>query len=275
MRNQWKLLPLISLGVVLLACRPVISPPFRPPEQTLPIAITGDRFSSSDTPLVIDLTQPSQIQPGFSQDATPTIIIPTQERIIFETPPESSGEGGPPPDVHIDLPSAPAAQPRFDAFVESVKNGVSSQIVGVYVDGVLALRVVQQPPNDPGYVSIRDGEATQFRLAATIANNIGLLAHNYLAGKQYFNIREGDLIQVVYGDGRVEEFEVTRILQYQALSPDSPTSDFVDLQNGATLSATNLFYEVYGGAYHLTLQTCIARDNDSEWGRLFIIAEPY
>jgi len=168
-----------------------------------------------------------------------------------------------------------AISSEFDSFVLSVKNGNANQIVGVYVEGVLALRVVQQPPGQAAWVSTNDGEATEFLLAFTIAGNIGLLAHNYLSGRYFFNLQPGDIVQLIYGDGSYREFEIADIRSYQALSPQSPNSDFVDLVSGETYSATNLFYRVYGGEYHLTFQTCIERDNNSEWGRLFPMAYPY
>ena len=67
---------------------------------------------------------------------------------------------------------------------------------------------------------------------------------------------------------------MTRILQYQALDSENPFSDFRDLENDLVLSAAEMFTKVYTGQYHVTLQTCIARDGISSWGRYFVIAEP-
>jgi len=47
-----------------------------------------------------------------------------------------------------------------------VVNGQAKEVRGVYVPGILALRVLQQPQGDPGLVLRVDGVATQFRLAA-------------------------------------------------------------------------------------------------------------
>jgi hypothetical protein len=179
--------------------------------------------------------------------------------------------------------ATPTAAPDriFDAFVEKVKNGNAAVIVGVYVQGVLALPVIQQPvnskgePTDPGFVSTTDDIATQFLYAYIYADgNIGLLAHNYLAGRYFFNIQSGDIVEIIYGDGRVEDYAIDEIRQYQALSPRSPTSNFLDLETGETLTSTDLFYRVYGGDKRVTFQTCIDRDNNSEWGRIFPIAFP-
>jgi hypothetical protein len=159
--------------------------------------------------------------------------------------------------------------------VDQVKNDNPKQIVGVYVEKVLALRVVQQPPNDSNYVSSVKGVATQFLLVYQVAGNIGLLAHNYLSGELFFNIKIGNIAQLIYGDGRVEEYEVRDYHEYQALSPNSPTSDFIDLATGEKLTAGQLFQRVYTGEHRLVFQTCINRDDNATWGRLFVLSFPY
>ena len=137
-------------------------------------------------------------------------------------------------------------RPEFDSFVAQIKNGDPQQIVGVYIENVLALRVVQQPANDPNYVSSVKGVATQFLLAYQApGQNIGLLAHNYLSCTLFFNIKVGNVSQLIYGDGRVEEYEVTDYREYQAITPDSPSSDFLDLSSGQKLSAGELFQIIY------------------------------
>ena len=158
-------------------------------------------------------------------------------------------------------------------FIAAVQTGDSSRLVGVYVKRVMALRVVQQPAGSPGYVSSTEGVATQFGLAAQY-DVIGLLAHNFAAGSKFFDIRSGDRITLVYGDGRTAEYQVSQIHSYQALSPNSASSNFKDLDSGKTLSAQELFNQVYTGAPHLTLQTCIQQGDVDSWGRLFIIAQP-
>jgi hypothetical protein len=78
---------------------------------------------------------------------------------------------------------------------------------------------------------------------------------------------------LIYGDGRTETFIVRRFLRYQALSPDSVKSDFVDLETGEFLTTSQLFLKVYNRPGDLVLQTCIYAEGDTSWGRLFIIAE--
>ncbi len=158
-------------------------------------------------------------------------------------------------------------------FVESVADGNSSIVRGIFVENVLEYPVVQQPATQPGFVSTAQDVVTEFSMARKYGVT-GILAHNYLAGASFFDLETGDMVQIIYGDGTIEKFEVTEKLEYQALSPDSASSSFKDLESGQTLSATQMFKEVYTGEEHLTLQTCIQVGSEDSWGRLFIIAEP-
>jgi hypothetical protein len=162
----------------------------------------------------------------------------------------------------------------FASFVNSVRNGQPGVLRGVYVPGLFALPVVQQPANDPGFVAPIVDVVTDFKYAKD-AGNIGLLAHNYLAGKSFPLLQIGHEVRAINGNGAVEYFRVTKILRYQALDSRNVFSDFIDLETGQRLSATALFEKVYRGARHLTFQVCIEQNGDASWGRLFVIAEPF
>lgn len=163
--------------------------------------------------------------------------------------------------------------PAFAEFSKSVQNNKANDLRGVYVPGVLALPVVQQPSNNASYVSNRDGEATQFRMASQFGN-IGLLAHNHLSGRFFSQLAVGQEVRLVYGDGKVETFIVAEVLKYQALQPNSPYSEFRSLDDNKTLTAEQMFKRVYFGDRHVTFQTCIEKDGSLSWGRLFVIAIP-
>jgi len=163
--------------------------------------------------------------------------------------------------------------PSFADFSKTVQNGQSDVLRGVYVPNVLALPIVQQPSGNAGYVSNNDGEATQFRMASQFGN-VGLLAHNHLAGKSFSGLTVGEEIRLVYGDGRVEYFVVKEVLKYQALQPNSPYSSFKNLDKDETLTAEQMFKRVYFGDRHVTFQTCINAEGNLSWGRLFVIAIP-
>lgn len=241
---------LLALAVLLLsACSTAVSAGANPQSQAVLFTSTpaAPRSTPTPVPTVVEVSTPSAEPPTPLPAVTPTEAV---DRV-------------------------------FDAFVARVKNGRADKIVGVYVQDVLALPVIQQPsdangnPINPGFVSENDDEATQFLYAYIFADgNIGLIAHNYLAGRYFFNLQIGDLVELIYGDGRVEEYVISEMPSYRALSPRSTTSDFEDLQTGAIMTSTELFYRVYGGEKRVTFQTCIARDNDTEWGRFFPIAFP-
>ncbi len=177
------------------------------------------------------------------------------------------------------LEAAPAAQAEpapavaaFSSFVGSVTNGNSAQVTGIYVDGVMAYGVVGQGGN-AAFVSEQPNVVTQFGLASQYGSQ-GFLAHNYLAGGAFATIGIGQTITLVYGDGSTRDFQVTGTQSYQALSPDSTQSNFVDLNSGEQISASTLFHKVYNSKNSLVLQTCIEQDGISTWGRLFITAVP-
>jgi hypothetical protein len=163
--------------------------------------------------------------------------------------------------------------PSFGDFSTSVQNGATSVLRGVYVPDVMALPIVQQPSGSPAYVSTDDARVTQFGMASQYGN-VGLLAHNYLSGKLFSQLTVGQEVRLVYGNGKVEYFVISEILQYQALQPASPYSSFHNLSKDETLTAEQMFKRVYFGDRHVTFQTCIAKDGNSSWGRLFIIAVP-
>lgn len=175
----------------------------------------------------------------------------------------------------LTLPSQAFAMeaPSLPSFIESVQDGDPNALRGVYVEGRIAFPIVQQPYGNPGYVTSEDSVVTQFSMASEVGN-LGLLAHNHLAGATFSQLQPGDTIILVYGDGRTQGFVVENLLQYKATDPLSPYSYFKDLATEETLSALDLFNKVYRGDYHLTLQTCIENEGNLSWGRLFIIARP-
>jgi len=164
--------------------------------------------------------------------------------------------------------------PTLAEFSSAVENSNPNQVTGIYVQNVMAIPVLQQPTGQAGYVYSKADTVTQFA-AATKYGTIGLLAHNYLAGAYFSQLSQGSLISLVYGDGQVQNFRITAVKQYQALSPNNPYSQFVALdQPGVTLTSSDLFQQTYGLGNVLILQTCISKGGESSWGRLFIIAEP-
>jgi hypothetical protein len=166
-----------------------------------------------------------------------------------------------------------SAPSDFQSFYNPIQNGDAATLRGVYVSNVLEFPVVQQPENDPYYVSSQDGEVTQFTIASQYGN-IGLLAHNNLSGRAFSKLSMGQEVELIYGDGRIEKFMITQVLRFQALQPQSQQSSFFNLDNSETISANEMFNRVYTGGHHLTFQTCIQANGNASWGRLFVVATP-
>jgi hypothetical protein len=163
--------------------------------------------------------------------------------------------------VRVYAKDTPKSLPSLSTFVETVKDGNASTLRGVYVSNLMALSIVQQPADNPTYVSKTKSTATQFSTAAQ-AGNIGLLAHNTHAGSLFSKIKAGDLIVLVFGDGHIESFMAQTLERYQAMDPLNPYSQFKDVETQTSFTAEKLFNKVYRGDYHLTLQTCIEKNGD-------------
>lgn len=164
--------------------------------------------------------------------------------------------------------------PLLNVFVSQVKNGQSDQLRGVYIPGILAAPVVQQPAGKDEFVSPRQNILTQFGLASEFGST-GLLAHNNLAGASFSQLETDQKIYLIYGDGQIKTFVVTKILRYQALEPNSTSSKFIDLNTQDSLRAAEVFSKVYNRQGKVVFQTCISAGDEPSWGRLFVVAEPY
>ena len=159
-------------------------------------------------------------------------------------------------------------------FVARAKRTDPTTITGVFVCDVLALQVAQQPLDSLVFVSEEFDTATQSRLAANYGT-IGLLAHNHLSGSKFFDLAGGQEVDIVYGDGAVRRFMISEIRHFQALEPDSPYSDFGDLDNGEVLlSSTQVFNQFFASGNQVVFQTCITANGNRSWGRLFVTAMP-
>lgn len=220
----------------------------------------------------------SEVTPLVSFETQSSILIITSTQAPSPSPTytsEPTMTGTPVPTLTpTPVPPTPTVEaPFFDQFVMSVVNNNPAQLVGVYVDGVMAYPVIQQPSGNAAFVSALDNVVTRFALVTQMfSSNIGLLGHNYLAGRNFIYLTPGQIITLVYGDGSTRDYDVQYDEKFQALNPLSPTTNFVDLVSGDTLTSTELFYRVYGGNTTTTLQTCIDRNGNSSWGRLFVIA---
>jgi hypothetical protein len=176
-----------------------------------------------------------------------------------------------------DTPSLEAMDrpiPTIDEFIASLTYSSPDQVVGLYVPKMIAVPVVQQPPNNLAFVSNLPDVVTQFRLADLYGSK-GFLAHNTDVGKSFFDLELGKQIFLVFGDKSFQTFIVSELLSFQALSPKSPYSRFQYVDNpNATISTVELFHRIYSRSGRIILQTCIEAYGDPYWGRYFVVAVP-
>ena len=163
--------------------------------------------------------------------------------------------------------------PSLNNFVDNLINGQPKSVRGVYVPGFMALPVVQQPGGNTGFVSEQPGTATQFQLANRYGV-IGLLAHNYLSGSEFYRLIEGLKVLVVNGDGSLVNYRITEVVEFQKVTPGSNWSHYINLETGERLTTYQVFTQYYQGEHHLTFQTCLERDGLETWGLRFVVAEP-
>jgi hypothetical protein len=185
-----------------------------------------------------------------------TVVFPVHSALAMVKPPTT-----------IDLPP-------LESFILQLYNGRSGELRGLYIDGLLAAQIIQQPAGSPEFVSPRYNIITQYASARRLGS-IGLMAHNYLSGDSFFYLEMGQRIQLIYGDGQVSEYVVSEMNQYRAVDPLSANSRFINLGSGAELSASELFNNIYSRPGRVIFQTCISQGQDLNWGRLFVVAEPY
>ncbi len=161
--------------------------------------------------------------------------------------------------------------PTLDEFILQAHTG-NSHWSGVFVADKMAFKIVQQPDRRFEFISSAEKEVKQFMLA--VPDVVGLLAHNHLAGKSFFDFEVDDRVYLINGRGEFKEYVVKEIASFRAIDPFSPTSMFEDLESGEMLDTAQVFSRFYMGGAHLTLQTCIYQDGNASWGRLFITALP-
>jgi hypothetical protein len=171
------------------------------------------------------------------------------------------------------LASSNSSVPQLEDFIHRVIDGQSGEPRGLYAPGILALQILPQPAGQPAYIAVQDGTVTRFQNAEPF-HTIGLLAHNFLSGREFFRLHTGEDLVVVFGDGNLKKFKITEIADFQRLNQVDLRSDFLELPGNQRISADQLFSRFYQQPDQLTLQTCIERDGSSNWGVRMIRAVP-
>jgi hypothetical protein len=117
-------------------------------------------------------------------------------------------------------------------------------------------------------VTNNPGEVTRFPLTQSIT----FLAHNNLEGQHFGEIEIGDIILYLDGDPETKGmYEVVEIVEAQASDPWSEYTNL--LIDGEWMTPAQAYDRVgYTDPEKLVLQTCIEKDGNWSWGRLFVIA---
>jgi hypothetical protein len=175
---------------------------------------------------------------------------------------------------------SPDIFPSLEEFIERVSDGEAQKVVGIYIKEKLAFPVIQQPPGYKDFVS-QWTVATQFRLGAFgLKDDTGLLLDAKFVPNSLYDVSNGDLEALVYGDGRVETYKVTNIHRFLALSPEDPHSQFRELDgqdiSGKLYSADMVFRQMYTDSNSLndklTIQVCELNRRRVPIIRRFIVA---
>jgi hypothetical protein len=231
-----------------------------PPPQVKIVAAQESDSYAEPTPIAetglfqVELATPTQTQlPLNTQSSAQLVVVPDKS-----APEQSVGR---------------RLLPSLEEFARQVSNGRDGVLTGVYVAGVMALKVLQQPDGDASFISAEDGTATQFQ-SSTFYGVVGLLAHNFLSGRYFQELNPSQKVTLIYGDGSLENYRITDIANFERLVQGDLRSNFRDLATDAEWTVDEVFNQFYTGDRHLTLQTCIEKDGVWNWGVQFIVADP-
>lgn len=137
--------------------------------------------------------------------------------------------------------------------------------------GSRELRIVQQPADDFRYISLNNFEITQLFQEAE-NGVIVLAAHNYLAGRLFADLDQGDNIKLKFDGQKEVELTVREIHRYQRINKRYTSTLYRDLETNELLGTDDITSKFYNNKDNITLQTCIENGNDPNWGLLFITA---
>lgn len=162
--------------------------------------------------------------------------------------------------------------------------------INLNIGSGIEIKVIQQPPLDPAYVSGLDGISTQFELARKMGV-ISFLAHVDKLGTIFYNLHPGDTFTITKSNDETVEYVIESTFCFKALSPQNVFSNFVQIGNNLIpiykpITAGGLFGAFYVDHEaenqedvepNIVFQTCIRDPNDPKkdsWGRYFVKAKP-
>lgn len=153
-------------------------------------------------------------------------------------------------------------------------NGNPDQVVGAYVEEIMAAEVVQQPEDDGEWVSSQVNTLTNYQAASALGVK-GLLANPEQTGALFSQLQQGQDVIIINGDGSLLTYQVVATLEFQVVTPGDPNSDLIELQYKIRMPAEVVFAGIYNGTDRVVFQTNIVRDGITNWGRMYVVAFPF
>ena len=145
----------------------------------------------------------------------------------------------------------------------------------------LPMVIVQQPKGDPLWISNNIDAFTQIEQPRKEFGTSVFAIHTYGSKNDLYDLKINDFI--VYKTISIDNncnvhanlvfYRVKDILRYQALSPRNPATPLIDLVTGKQYSVESIIDKVYGNNEYVILQTCIYKNGNTAWGRLFVVLE--
>lgn len=153
----------------------------------------------------------------------------------------------------------------LSVFIEKIRDNTIN-LRGLYAESIVELKIVQSPTNT---LSMKADEVLELSISEQLGNTI-LVAHNTLGGKNFKYLTLGQTIYTIKGNGSYEKSIIIEIAEFESLSNNL----YKESSTGLIFTDMQLVERFFFGNKHVLLQTCVEKDYNYGWGRLFIVAIP-
>lgn len=158
-----------------------------------------------------------------------------------------------------------APRPEFGQFVRSIEDGTSGKVRGVYVPNEFAFPVSQGWADNP-----RQNDAGVVFQIPGADKATFLIAHDGLAGTYFYELKVGDEVRIVFGDGTWHSYYVSDIERYQVTA----ANDFVAVNDPSVELNMDQMGTRYLNTDLVIFYTCLPNGFNPSWGRLLVSAKP-
>jgi hypothetical protein len=142
------------------------------------------------------------------------------------------------------------------------------------------MKIVQQPYKNYNWISDFTNVFTQLAQPRSIYGTKVFSIHTYGNDNVLYDLKVGDIIfyrtkittNECSNEIYLNFYQVKEIYHYQAVQPLNPRTPLIDLETNETFSSTRIFDKLFGNNKRILFQTCIFKDGNTSWGRLFIVA---